>query len=67
MQVAHIVTTLKPSIPVSSHPEGENSLLAVLDDCEDEFMKAFCELLEIQSRSSGQPIVLFPDGPVTFH
>jgi len=59
--------TLDPRITAGLLGKDENPSLAVLDAWENEFFQALSELLEIQSRSTVQPVVVFPDGPATLH
>lgn len=47
--------------------ETADPYLDLIDDQESDFLKAFCELLEIQSRRNTAPIVLWPRGPSVLH
>jgi hypothetical protein len=47
--------------------DEEDAALRSLDETSEEFLLAFCELLDIQSRRNTDPIVVMPDGPVTLH
>lgn len=40
--------------------EDENPLLDILDDTDEEFLQAFCELLNLYARHSDTPVVLAP-------
>ena len=40
--------------------EDENPLLDVLDDTGEEFLQAFCELLNLYARHFETPVVLAP-------
>ncbi len=45
----------------------EYPALKILDRTDEVFLEAFCELLDIEGRRSGDPILVFPTGPVTYH
>lgn len=38
-----------------------------VDSVDEEFLSAFCELLELEDGRNSEPIIVLPDGPAVVH
>lgn len=55
------------TVPLERTETGDAAQAKLLDGHEEAFLKALCELLEIQARRSEDAVVICPDGPSVLH
>jgi len=65
--LGEMTTVRKTALPARLFRGDDEPRGKPLDETSEEFLAAFCELLDTQSGRDGDPIVVLPDGPVTIH